>query len=301
MKLCVSACPVGAIGSDGHFDFSAPPAISGGGICGCLQDSARCMLTPGFGQGRWNPALIPKQSQGGIMTAEEIVKQLKPLGSDSYKKVLLNHGIKEPFFGVKVEELKKFQKRIKMDYQLALDLYDTGIYDAMYLAGLIADDPKMTKKDLRNWIQKASCETLGEYTVPWVAAESSHGRDLALEWIDSKQERVAAAGWATLSNLVAIKNDAEFDLAELKKLLQRVQKTIHQQPNRVRHMMNGFVIALGSYVKGLTELALETAAKIGPVSVEMGGTACKVPYAPDYIQKVQKRGAIGKKRKSAKC
>jgi hypothetical protein len=35
--------------------------------------------------------------------------------------------------------------------------------------------------------------------------------------------------------------------------------------------------------------------------VDMGGTACKVPYAPEYIQKVQKRGAIGKKRKTAKC
>jgi hypothetical protein len=48
---------------------------------------------------------------------------------------------------VKVEELKKIQKQIKKDYQLALDLYDTGVYDAMYLAGLIADDLKMSKKD----------------------------------------------------------------------------------------------------------------------------------------------------------
>ena len=42
---------------------------------------------------------------------------------------------------------------------------------------------------------------------------------------------------------------------------------------------------------------MQTAEKIGPVSVDMGDTACKVPYAPDYIQKVQKRGTIGKKRK----
>ncbi len=74
------------------------------------------------------------------MNAAEIVQELKSLGSESIKKVLLKHGIAEPLFGVKVEELKKIQKRIKKDYQLALDLYDTGIYDAMYLAGLIADD-----------------------------------------------------------------------------------------------------------------------------------------------------------------
>src|SRR6516162_6842492 len=117
------------------------------------------------------------------MTADEIVKQLKPLGKDSYKKVLLNHGIKEPFFGVKIEELKKFQKRIKKDYQLALDLYDTGIYDAMYLAGLIADDLKMTKKDLQRWVENANCAALCGYTVAWVAAESQHGWEIAREWI----------------------------------------------------------------------------------------------------------------------
>ena len=235
------------------------------------------------------------------MTAKAILEQLKPLGLDSYKKVLLNHGIKEPIFGVKIEELKKFQKRIKKDYQLALDLYDTGVYDAMYLAGLIADDHEMTKKDLRHWAETANNSGISEYTVPWVAAESLHGHELALEWIESKKEDIASSGWATLRGLVAIKDDAELDLTELKQLLQRVQQTIHQQPNRVRYAMNDFVISVGSYVKALTDTALQTAAKMGTVMVDMSGTACKVPSAAEYIQKVQKRGTIGKKRKTVKC
>jgi 3-methyladenine DNA glycosylase AlkD len=235
------------------------------------------------------------------MTAEEIVRQLEPLGTDAYKKVLHKHGIQEPVFGVKIEDLKKIQKRIKKDYQLALDLYNTGIYDAMYLAGLIADDAKMTKKDLRHWVKRANCPMLREYTVPWVAAESPHGRELALEWIESREEGVAGCGWATLCSLVGIKDNSDLDLPELERLLQRVQKTIHQQPNRVRHAMNNFVICVGSYVRPLTDAALQTAAQMGAVAVDMGGTACKVPDAAQYIQKVQKRGAIGKKRKTAKC
>src|SRR3954469_6716870 len=131
------------------------------------------------------------------MTAAEIVEELKALGSESIKKVLLKHGIQEPLLGVKVEELKKIQKRIKKDYQLALDLYDTGIYDAMYLAGLIADDAQMTKKDLNKWAKAAKCAATAEYTVAWVTAESPHGRELALDWIDSKKELIAVAGWAT--------------------------------------------------------------------------------------------------------
>jgi hypothetical protein len=65
--------------------------------------------------------------------------------------------------------------------------------------------------------------------------------------------------------------------------------------------MNGFVIAVGSYVKALTDAATKTAKQIGKVSVDMNGTACKVPDAAEYIQKVAKRGSIGKKRATAKC
>jgi 3-methyladenine DNA glycosylase AlkD len=236
-----------------------------------------------------------------IMNAKEIVATLKPLGKESYRKVLHTHGVKEPVFGVSIEEMKKIQKKVKSDYQLALDLYDTGIYDAMYLAGLIADDARMTKKDLQKWADKAYCHALSYYTVAWVAAGSPHGHGLAMQWIDSDRELIAAAGWATLGGLVAVKDDSELDIPELKRLLQRIQKTIHDQPNWVRYVMNGFVIAVGSYVRALTDLAVQVGEKVGEVTVDMGGTACKVPYAPDYIDKVRKRGTIGKKRKSAKC
>ena len=65
--------------------------------------------------------------------------------------------------------------------------------------------------------------------------------------------------------------------------------------------MNAFVIAVGSYVKPLTALAMEIAEKIGPVEVDMGNTSCQVPLAADYIRKVEKRNPTGKKRKSVKC
>ena len=235
------------------------------------------------------------------MTAAEIIAEIKPLGRDSYKNVILKHGVQEPCFGVKIEELKKIQKRIKTDYQLALDLYDTGIYDAMYLAGLIADDARMTKRDLTRWLAHPNSEPLIGSIVPWVAVGSSHGWEVALEWIDSETDRVAAAGWTTLSCLVSIKPDAELDLPKLKQLLACVGKTIHAQTDNVRYAMNGFVIALGAYVASLTELALQSAETIGTVEVDMGDTACRVPFAPDYIRKIQQRGTIGKKRKTVKC
>lgn len=235
------------------------------------------------------------------MTLQEVMAELEAQGSEQTKKVLTKHGAREPFFGVKVEYLKKIQKKTKKDYELALELYDTGNSDAMYLAGLIADETKMTKTDLNNWAENAYWYMISDYTVAWVAAESKFGLELALEWINSDKEFVSSAGWATLSSLVALKDDAELNIELLSNLLERVEKTIHQAKNRTRNSMNGFVISIGTYVVPLTENALAVGKKIGKVSVNVGETSCKVPIAVDYIEKNRKMGRIGKKRKIARC
>jgi len=235
------------------------------------------------------------------MTVAEIMTELQLRGSESIKKILLKHGVKEPFFGVKIEYLKPIQKKVKKDYQLAKDLYATGNADAMYLAGLIADDERMTPDDLQTWATQALSNNINEYTVPWVAAGSKHGFEMALQWIDSGEEHVAAAGWSTLGNIATLKPDAELDLTAYRALLKRAEQEIHSAANRVRYRINTFVICVGSYVVPLSDEAIETAKRTGEVYVDMNGTSCKVPEAIGYINKAKERGSLGKKKKTVKC
>ena len=235
------------------------------------------------------------------MTTPEIMQQLASLGNENTKKVLVKHGAREPFFGVRVGDLKPIQKKIKKNHTLALELFDTGNSDAMYLAGLIADEKAMTREDLQRWAEQAYWYMLSEYTVAWVAAESKYGFELAKEWIKSDEERIATAGWATLSNLGSIKQDEELDLDYLSQQLDFVKENIHNSPNRVRHTMNGFVIAMGGFVPSLTAKAKEVAAAIGKVEVYMGGTSCKTPEALPYIEKMESMGRMGKKKKTCRC
>lgn len=235
------------------------------------------------------------------MTLEEIISELKKLGNEQTKSIFTNHGASGPFYGVKVGDMKLIQKKVKKNHDLALELFDTGILDAMYLAGLIAEPKKMTKKQLQHWAENGKWYMVWEYTVAWMAAESNYGWELGLEWIDAKEEGLQSAGWSTLSCVVALKQDAELDIPALKKLLKRVQDTVHKAPNRTRYTMNNFVISAGCYVAELTDPATAVADKIGKVHVDMGGTACKVPDAKDYINKVIDKGYLGKKRKTVVC
>lgn len=235
------------------------------------------------------------------MTAQQVLAELQKLGSEQTKKTLLRHGAREPLFGVKIGDTKPLQKKLKNDTPLALALFDTGNYDAMYLAGLVCDPPALTKAQLKKWAKAAKSPGIAEYTVAWVAAESGHGPELAREWVDSKDELVAAAGWATLSSVVALTPDEDLDLDELADLLDRVERRIHEAPNRVRYAMNGFVISVGGYVVPLTARAKAAAKAVGPVEVDMGDTACKLPDAAAYIAKMEAAGKVGAKRKTVRC
>jgi hypothetical protein len=160
----------------------------------------------------------------------------------------------------------------------------------------------MTAKELTAWAEgAANLQMIAEYTVPWVTVENPDGRDLAMQWIKSKKEHLQSSGWCTYSGLVGTKPDNSLDLLEIEGLLGIVVKGIKSAQNRVRYTMNSFVIAVGTCVKPLSKQAKEAARQIGVVSVDMGETACKVPIATAYIEKIEAAGRAGQKRKTIRC
>ena len=225
------------------------------------------------------------------MTRDEVMSFLEKHGN----------GAKEPMFGTRIADMKVLMKKVKKDYELSKELWATGNSDAMYFAGLIADETKMTKRDLKKWAKEAYWYMLREYSVAAVAAETPHGVELANTWIASSNEGLASAGWSTYASWISIAADEELDHREIEEHMDRIAETIHQAQNRVRYTMNNFIICVGSYIPALSEKAQELAKRIGKVNVDMGGTACKVPLASDYIKKVIDKGRMGKKRKQARC
>ncbi|WP_226647569.1 DNA alkylation repair protein [Mesobacillus subterraneus] len=235
------------------------------------------------------------------MNIQEIMDKLAELSSEQTKKTFMNHGASGNLYGVKIGDLKKLVKHVKKDHELALALYDTGNFDAMYLAGLSIDPKLLTKETLQKWVGNADWYMLAEYTVAGVAAESQYALELAREWMESEEEMTAVAGWSTYANYLSITPDEKLDLEEIRALLQRAKTTIHQEKNRVRYCINGFVISVGAYVMDLHDEAMKSAETIGKVQVNMGNTACKVPLAVPYIEKIASRNKIGVKRKTCIC
>ena len=236
-------------------------------------------------------------------TAATVMSELKKKGKEQARKIYARHGMDpERVYGVSVADMKVIAKTIKGQQALACELYETGVMDAMYLAGIVADGSKLSKAQLNKWAKSAAgLQMISEYTVPWLAVENASARELALEWMKAKDASVAACGWSTYAGLLSLKADEDLDLKEIEELLQTIARQVGSVPNRVKYTMNSFVIAVGSYVRPLLHEAKAIAKQVGTVKVDMGETECKVPAAAEYIEKVEKMGRVGRKRKTLRC
>jgi len=233
------------------------------------------------------------------MNTAEVMQWLEARGSAAIRNVLKNHGAPESILGVKIGDMKTLMKLSGKDHALALELYRTGVSDAQYYAGLIADPKKMDGKELRYWGEHASWHMISDYSVAWNAAESAAGQECALEWIGTGSELLLSAGWCTLAYRTQL--NVPIDKNLYLQLIERVRNTLQHAPNRARYSMNSFLITAGASDPAFTEACKDAAAAIGKVEVNLGKTSCEVPEAIAYIDKAIAKGSYTKKKKTVKC
>lgn len=220
------------------------------------------------------------------MTKNEVVARLKTAGTAQNRKVYRRHGVLGDKYGVSYAELGKFTKQIKTDHDLAVQLWDTGNHDARILATMIADPAKMKAALLDSWSRDLDSYPLTDAFVVLVS-KTDFAQKKMEKWAPAKSEWIAQAGWALLSHL-AVKHTDMPDSFFLEHL-ETIEREIHSRKNRVRHSMNGALIAIGLRNPNLEQRALAAAAGIGKVEVDHGETNCKTPDAAAYITKARKR------------
>src|SRR5436853_2601745 len=82
------------------------------------------------------------------MSLTDVMRALEKAGAEKTRKTYVRHGATGPMFGVAFGTLGALQKRIRVDHQLALELWETGNVDARNLAMKIADPAVMKPSDL---------------------------------------------------------------------------------------------------------------------------------------------------------
>lgn len=227
------------------------------------------------------------------MELQTILQELESLGTERTKKNYLRQGAREPLFGVATGAMKPILKQTGRDMPLADALYATGNYDAMYLAGMIADPKVMCEADFDRWMASAYCYMISDHIVSVTLAETEIAQTVSDKWIATGKELYVSAGYCCYCWLLGNRKDEEFDRDKLCGMLEQVVKTIHKQTGHAQSAMNDFVATVGISYMPLHAEAVLAANAIGSIA---GCTA-----ASGQIQKAADKGRLGFKRKNVRC
>lgn len=219
---------------------------------------------------------------GERMTLAQVMRELEAAGSPKTRQTYARHGAEEPMFGVAFGTLFKMQKRVRVDHDLALALWDTRNFDARCFAMKIADPARITPETLDRWAREHRMRGVNLY-VASLASESPHGGKKLREWLASSDSALRAMGWC-LAGVMSARDESIPDAWFMDRLAQ-IEKTIHSVSDAERSAMNGALIQIGCRNQALRKAASATSKRIGKVQVDHGDTACKTPDATPYIEK----------------
>jgi hypothetical protein len=197
--------------------------------------------------------------------------------------------------------MKPILKKTGLNQALADELYATSNYDAMYLAGMVANPKAMTAADFDRWMAGAYFFMISDFIVAVTLAETEIAQAVSDKWIATGKELYMSAGYSCYCWLLGNRKDAEFNKEKLNTMLETVQETIHHSPDRAKFAMNNFISTVGISYLPLHEKAVSVAKALGEVDAYNGKTKCSIPSAAEEIQKAVDKGRLGFKRKNVRC
>jgi 3-methyladenine DNA glycosylase AlkD len=179
---------------------------------------------------------------------------------------MARYGIKstEKVLGISAKNLFSLAKNIGTNQALALELWQSGIYEARLLAALIAD-PKQTKKSTMNsWVKDFDNWAICDGVCMHCFRDTPYAHELAAKWIKLKPEFVRRAGFTMIATL-AVHDKKSNDSVFLKYLLV-VKKYSTDERNYVKKAVNWALRQIGKRNLKLNAAAIKTAKEIQKIN-----------------------------------
>lgn len=219
-------------------------------------------------------------------TFAEMMTQLEAVGTEQNRKTYTRHNCPAPMFGVSFANLRAFAKKIKVDHELALQLWNSRNHDARMLAMMIADPKQADPNLLDVWVADSRNYGTSDAVTAYVA-RTAYLRPKAEAWTQSSEHWPSASGWGLMCFVSNTDKTLPDDYFE--PYLTQIETTIHQCLNYTRYAMNNALINIGCRNTTLHKRVKQIADTIGEVYVDHGQTGCKTPIIVPYIERVLAR------------
>ena len=195
------------------------------------------------------------------MDKAEVLAFLQRKGSRRNVAGLARYGIKAArAFGVPMGILLALARRVGKDHALALELWESGWYEARLLAALVDDPEQVTRRQMNAWA--AGFENWGDCdTVCFkLFDQTPFAWEQARKWTGSPREFVKRGGFVLMACLAL--HDKSASDKQFLSLLPLIEKGARDDRNFVMKGVNWALRAIGRRNRALNTAAVKVAQRL---------------------------------------
>jgi len=207
------------------------------------------------------------------MTKDEVIELLEenkePRGIAYWERV----GFPGKTYGIGLTMLKQLGKKVGKDHELALELWESGIYDLQILATIIDDPKKVTQNQVRKQVKHVSFWMLSHAYCSTLLAKLPFMKELAEEWIESENHIERRCGYALLYHIA--KDNKDLPDSYFENYISVIVSTIQSEENFVKDAMNNAMLMIGQRSKNLNDQCIRGVQKYGKLDIDYGDNSCQ--------------------------
>ena len=218
-------------------------------------------------------------------TVNDVMAELAALEDPRIRAVNERHGDDH---GVNLTQLRGVAKRLKIQQDLAGDLWGTGDTAARLVAILISRPKAYTATELDTMLREARVPKVHDWLVNYIVKKNPHVEELRSSWFTDADPVVASAGWALTSDRVGKAPDG----LDLSGLLDLIEAEMKDAPDRLQWAMNECLAAIGIHHPDLRARALAIGERLEVLKDYPTPPGCTSPFAPIWITEIVRRQTL---------
>ena len=197
-----------------------------------------------------------------MTTVAEVLDKLNEKSESDQLQGMSRFGIVgDQRMGVSVPDMRKIAKGFGKDHQLALELWDTGIPEAMIVAGMVAEPDKLTEAQMEAWVVDINSWDICDQVCMHLFEKTPLAEKKIYEWSRREEEFVKRTAYALIACL-AWHDKAAVD-EDFIKYFPVIKQGSTDDRNYVKKAVNWALRNIGKRNLALNRAAVEIAREIG--------------------------------------
>lgn len=218
------------------------------------------------------------------MNLQEVLKHLESLSDEKTKKYNVRNGVNIQY-GVKLGDIRKVAKKVKLNHKLALELWETKNFDARMLAILLMKPKQLSTEELDSLVQSVENSRVADWLNSYIVKVHPESETLREKWMTDKHPMAQRAGW----NLTSIRIAKDRDELVIADLLDQIETKMGNAAPDAQWTMNFALVEIGINCPDYRKRALEIGEKLGLYRDYPTSKGCTSPFAPIWINEMVSR------------